>query len=85
MAGWRSEWVLGGVRRRRQAGGARLRLTASPPCRLCRYDWVKVKVKLGEHLEHYYILSRFLLSRMLTVIKVPQHKVCAGAGGVAGC
>lgn len=39
------------------------------------YDFVKIKVRLGSHLEHYYILSRFLLSRMLTVITLPQHKV----------
>ena len=39
------------------------------------YDYVKIKVRLGTHLEHYYILSRFLLSRMLTVITLPQHKV----------
>ncbi|PSC71060.1 P-loop containing nucleoside triphosphate hydrolases superfamily isoform 1 isoform B [Micractinium conductrix] len=38
------------------------------------YDYVKIKVRLGAHLEHYYILSRFLLSRMLTVITLPQHK-----------
>lgn len=48
------------------------------------YDYVKIKVRLGAHLEHYYILSRFLLSRMLTVITLPQHKasgVCVGEGG----
>lgn len=39
------------------------------------YDFIKIKVRLGTHLEHYYILSRFLLSRMLTVITLPQHKV----------
>ncbi len=39
------------------------------------YDFVKIKVRLGTQLEHYYILSRFLLSRMLTVITLPQHKV----------
>lgn len=38
------------------------------------YDFIKVKVRLGNDLEHYYILSRFLLSRMLTVITLPQHK-----------
>ncbi|EFN54896.1 hypothetical protein CHLNCDRAFT_8887, partial [Chlorella variabilis] len=37
-------------------------------------DFVKIKVRLGSQLEHYYILSRFLLSRMLTVITLPQHK-----------
>lgn len=45
------------------------------------YDYVKVKIRLGSQLEHYYILSRFLLSRMLTVITLPQHK----AGAWAGC
>jgi hypothetical protein len=28
-------------------------------------------VWLGENADHYYVLSRFLLSRMLTVTKVP--------------
>ena len=32
---------------------------------------LQVKVWLGED-NHYYVLSRFLLSRMLTVIKVPN-------------
>jgi hypothetical protein len=40
-----------------------------------KYDFVKVKVWLGENLEHYYILSRFLISRLLTMIKLPQQKV----------
>jgi hypothetical protein len=35
-----------------------------------KYDFVKVKVWLGENADHYYVLSRFLLSRMLTVTKV---------------
>jgi hypothetical protein len=35
-----------------------------------KYDFVKVKVWLGENAHHYYVLSRFLLSRMLTVTKV---------------
>ncbi|XP_011076381.1 uncharacterized protein LOC105160615 [Sesamum indicum] len=38
-----------------------------------RYDFVKVKVWLGENADHYYVLSRFLLSRMLTVTKIPNH------------
>ncbi|KAK4385135.1 hypothetical protein Sango_2637500 [Sesamum angolense] len=38
-----------------------------------RYDFVKVKVWLGESADHYYVLSRFLLSRMLTVTKIPNH------------
>jgi hypothetical protein len=40
-----------------------------------KYDYVKIKVWLGDNLEHYYILSRYLISRMLTVTKVPQDKV----------
>lgn len=47
-------------------------------------DYVKVKVRLGPALEHYYILSRFLLSRMLTVIALPQHKARAQGGAGAG-
>ena len=35
----------------------------------------QVKVWVGENLAHYYVLSRFLISRMLTVTKVPQMKV----------
>ncbi|XP_024970678.1 uncharacterized protein LOC112509773 [Cynara cardunculus var. scolymus] len=38
-----------------------------------RYDFVKVKVWLGDDADHYYVLSRFLLSRMLTVTKIPNH------------
>ncbi|XP_065871498.1 uncharacterized protein [Euphorbia lathyris] len=38
-----------------------------------KYDYVKVKVWLGDHADHYYVLSRFLLSRMLTVTKIPNH------------
>ncbi|KEG15191.1 ATP/GTP nucleotide-binding protein [Trypanosoma grayi] len=34
-----------------------------------KYDRVKIKVHLGG--EHYYILSRFLLSKMLTFCKLP--------------
>lgn len=43
-----------------------------------KYDYVKIKVWLGENLDHYYILSRFLISRTLTVTKVPQDKVRLG-------
>ncbi|EIE20940.1 hypothetical protein COCSUDRAFT_54287 [Coccomyxa subellipsoidea C-169] len=39
-----------------------------------KYDFVKVKVWVGENLAHYYVLSRFLISRMLTVTKIPQMK-----------
>ncbi|XP_050387495.1 uncharacterized protein LOC126803801 [Argentina anserina] len=38
-----------------------------------KYDFVKVKVWLGEHAEHYYVFSRFLLSQNLTVTKIPNH------------
>jgi len=34
-----------------------------------KYDLVKVKVFLEDH---YYVLSRFLMSRILTLIKVPE-------------
>ncbi|XP_072963703.1 uncharacterized protein [Typha angustifolia] len=50
-----------------------------PPSRLSsrnassKYDFVKVKVWLGDNADHYYVLSRFLLSRMLTVTKIPNH------------
>ncbi|CAN6460837.1 unnamed protein product [Victoria cruziana] len=52
---------------------------AIPPGRLSarntssKYDFVKVKVWLGDNADHYYVLSRFLLSRMLTVTKIPNH------------
>jgi hypothetical protein len=35
----------------------------------------QVKVWLGEDLDHYYILSRFLICRMLTVTRIPYIKV----------
>ncbi|XP_051143683.1 uncharacterized protein LOC127260068 isoform X2 [Andrographis paniculata] len=38
-----------------------------------KYDFVKVKVWLGDNADHYYVFSRFLLSRMLTVTKIPNH------------
>ncbi|KAG0631893.1 hypothetical protein M758_1G287600 [Ceratodon purpureus] len=38
-----------------------------------KYDFVKVKVWLGANADHYYILSRFLISRMLLVTKIPNH------------
>ncbi|KAL4178712.1 hypothetical protein AMTRI_Chr13g83620 [Amborella trichopoda] len=38
-----------------------------------KYDFVKVRVWLGDNADHYYVLSRFLLSRMLTVTKIPNH------------
>lgn len=39
-----------------------------------KYDFVKVKVWLGEERCHYYVLSRFLVSRSLTVTKMPHLK-----------
>lgn len=53
------------------------------PASRFRYDYVKVKVRLGEQLEHYYILSRFLVSRMLTVTRIPQYKVSMICAGIA--
>ncbi len=41
---------------------------------------LQVKVWLGENQDHYYVLSRFLISRMLTVTKVPMNKVRSGPG-----
>lgn len=38
-----------------------------------KYDFVKVKVWLGTNADHYYVLSRFLVSRMLLVTKIPNH------------
>ncbi|KAK6926418.1 hypothetical protein RJ641_008137 [Dillenia turbinata] len=38
-----------------------------------KYDFVKVKVWPCDNADHYYVLSRFLLSRMLTVTKIPNH------------
>jgi len=34
-----------------------------------KYDFIKVRVTLGEH---FYVLSRFLVSRMLTLCKIPH-------------
>ncbi|GAB4825915.1 hypothetical protein Ancab_008782 [Ancistrocladus abbreviatus] len=45
----------------------------STPNASSKYDFVKVKVWLGDNADHYYVLSRFLLSRMLTVTKIPNH------------
>lgn len=38
-------------------------------------DATQVKVWLGEGMSHYYVLSRFLISRVLTVTKIPYMKV----------
>ncbi|GBG60787.1 hypothetical protein CBR_g12525 [Chara braunii] len=37
-----------------------------------KYDFVKVKVWLGDHNDHYYVLSRFLVSRTLTLTQIPH-------------
>ncbi|GJP47163.1 hypothetical protein CLOM_g6390 [Closterium sp. NIES-68] len=37
-----------------------------------KYDFVKVRVWLGENDDHYYVLSRFLIARMLTVTRMPH-------------
>lgn len=39
-----------------------------------KYDFVKIRVWLGTQPQHYYVLSRYLISRTLTVTKVPQDK-----------
>ena len=38
-----------------------------------KYNFVKVNVRMGDNADHYYSLSRFLLSWMLTVTKIPYH------------
>jgi hypothetical protein len=40
-----------------------------------KYDFIKVKVLLGENLQHYYVLSRFLIARTLAVTRVPPDTV----------
>lgn len=53
---------------------AELLLSCSFVIMIFSFDWfccaIQVKVWLGENADHYYVLSRFLLSRMLTVTKV---------------
>ncbi|GMH37956.1 hypothetical protein BSKO_05840 [Bryopsis sp. KO-2023] len=39
-----------------------------------KYDFVKVRVWLSGSLTHYYVLSRYLISRMLTVTTIPYVK-----------
>ncbi|CAN8264787.1 unnamed protein product [Cochlearia groenlandica] len=46
---------------------------SSPRNASSKYDFVKVKVWLGDNADHYYVLSRFLVCRMLTVTKIPYH------------
>jgi hypothetical protein len=43
-----------------------------------KYDYIKIKVWLGDHHQHYYILSRYLICRILTFIRVPQDMVRFG-------
>ncbi|CAI9092032.1 OLC1v1027169C1 [Oldenlandia corymbosa var. corymbosa] len=64
--------ALSGTRSRRPTNG---RAVVRVPSRSgsSKYDFVKVKVWLGDNADHYYVLSRFLLSRMLTVTKIPNH------------
>lgn len=40
-----------------------------------KYDYIKIKVWLGFDRIHYYILSRYILSRTLTFAKIPQDSV----------
>jgi hypothetical protein len=45
---------------------------------ICDVECVEqVKVWLGENQSHHYVLSRFLISRMLTVTKIPYIKACS--------
>uniref|UniRef100_A0A1D1ZI04 2-phosphoglycerate kinase n=2 Tax=Anthurium amnicola TaxID=1678845 RepID=A0A1D1ZI04_9ARAE len=62
------------VERREDSSPAALSHTTLPARNASsKYDFVKVKVWLGDNADHYYVLSRFLLSRMLTVTKIPNH------------
>ncbi|CAA7399744.1 unnamed protein product [Spirodela intermedia] len=60
---------------RKEDSSAPVKTYAKMPSRNAssKYDFVKVKVWLGDNADHYYVLSRFLLSRMLTVTKIPNH------------
>lgn len=49
--------------------------TANSPNNRQGWAGTQVKVWLGDNQDHYYVLSRFLISRMLTVTKVPVNKV----------
>ncbi|KAL3696986.1 hypothetical protein R1sor_011062 [Riccia sorocarpa] len=56
------------------SGSPRLQPVTRPPRHTSsKYDFVKVRVWLGDNSDHYYVLSRFLVSRMLTVTKIPNH------------
>jgi hypothetical protein len=80
---------MGSLPSRSNSHGAPLHLVAAPhwppaddPSSFrpssSKYDFIKVRVWLGEAREHYYVLSRFLISRHLTATKVPQQKVQRG-------
>jgi len=66
----------GGKMNDEQASSSVTSSPAAPPAARntsSKYDFVKVRVWLGDNADHYYVLSRFLLSRMLTVTKIPNH------------
>lgn len=47
-----------------------------------KHSLLQVKVWLGKGFKHYYVLSRFLTSRMLTVTKIKPTKVGVGCHAV---
>eukprot|EP00897_Mesotaenium_endlicherianum_P007861 jgi/Mesen1/7102/ME000369S06424 len=55
-----------------QAPGMRSPTVRPPRHTSSKYDFVKVRVWLGDNSDHYYVLSRFLVSRMLTVTRIPS-------------
>jgi hypothetical protein len=60
------------------AGPATCPSTCPPPTHPpppARHPTPQVKVWLGEALDRHYVLSRVLISRMLTVTKIPYVKV----------
>lgn len=66
----------GGKMNGEQASSSVTSSPAAPPAARntsSKYDFVKVRVWLGDNADHYYVLSRFLLCRMLTVTKIPNH------------
>jgi hypothetical protein len=52
---------------------------------MCAEHATQVKVFLGDHMEHHYVLSRFLISRMLTVTRIPNSKVISVCVFVCVC
>jgi hypothetical protein len=58
-----------------QQQAAHVHSVNSTCCSYHRGSTDQVKVWLGEDLDHYYILSRFLICRMLTVTRIPYIKV----------